>query len=119
MGIKSKAQLEVSEDEYNYKVKNAHAVLLLVKGKTLAQAVEVIIGLQGLLLQVQAFLLHFNFFFAVGDKLLFPVVALVFKGKASVMTLPSPSSAKTSSGTTANGNGRSMNAPANDSATWW
>ena len=24
MGIKSKAQLEVSEDEYNYKVKNAH-----------------------------------------------------------------------------------------------
>ena len=23
MGIKSKAQLEVSEDEYNYKVKNA------------------------------------------------------------------------------------------------
>ena len=57
---------------------DAHAVLLLVKGKTLAQAVEVIIGLQGLLLQVQAFLLHFNFFFAVGDKLLFPVVALVF-----------------------------------------
>ncbi len=66
MGIKSKAQLEVSEDEYNYKVKMP-----------------------------------------------------IFKGKASVMTLPSPSSAKTSSGTTANGNGRSMNAPANDSATWW
>ena len=63
---------------------DAHAVLLLVKGKTLAQAVEVIIGLQGLLLQVQAFLLHFNFFFAVGDKLLFPVVALVFNAAQQV-----------------------------------
>ena len=66
MGIKSKAQLEVSEDEYNYKVKNAH-------------------------LQRES-LRHDS---------------------------ASPSSAKTSSGTTVNGNGRSMNAPANGSATWW
>ncbi len=63
---------------------DAHAVLFLVEGETLAQAVEVIVGLQGLLLQVQAFLFHFNLFFSVSDELLFPVVALVFDAAQQV-----------------------------------
>ena len=66
MGIKSKAQLEVSEDEYNYKVKNAHLQRESLRHDSAVTVIR-----------------------------------------------------KDSSGTTANGNGRSMNAPANGSATWW
>ena len=66
---------------------DTHAVLLLVKSKTLAQTVEVIVGLQGLLLQVQTFLFHFNFFLTVSDELFFPIIALVFNAAQQVGVL--------------------------------
>ena len=66
---------------------DAHAELFLLQFEALAQLLQFVVGLQGLLLQGEALLFHFDFLFAVGDELLFPLVTLVFDGAQQVEVL--------------------------------
>ena len=66
---------------------DAHAILLFLQLEALAQFLQLVVGLQGLLLQGEALLLHLNLFLAVGDELFLPLVALVFDGAKQVEVL--------------------------------
>ena len=66
---------------------DAHAELFLLQFEALAQLLQLVVGLQGLLLQGEALLFHFDFLFAVGDELLLPLVTLVFDGTQQVEVL--------------------------------
>ena len=66
---------------------DAHAELFFLQLEALAQLLQFVVGLQGLLLQGKALLFHLDFLFAVGDELLFPLVTLVFDGTQQVEVL--------------------------------
>ena len=56
---------------------DAHGIFLLVQAEGLAQALQFVLRLQGLLPEGDALLFHLDFFLPVGEELLLPLVALV------------------------------------------
>jgi hypothetical protein len=57
---------------------DTHLVFFLFQFEVLLQTIHIVLGLQSLLLQIEASLFHLDFAFLVGIALVFPFIVLVF-----------------------------------------